>query len=704
RVDVNLRAADARLPLQPPLTIARGTITATALLYPGAPQVTARAQLSGVRRGDLLVADARLAADLRGGNGRVTLSASGRSGVPFAVAADVGIAPDLYRVGLQGTVNKIPLRLAQPAVIRKVGTDFVLAPTTLLLQSGRVDLSGRFGRTQALQARLQGLDLSLVQAFAPSLAINGVASGVVDATLPPGGATPVVRANLQVARFTRSGLTTVSEPVDLALLATLNPGGAEAHAIVRRRGAVVGRVQARLAPIPAGGAPWFKRIASAPVSGGVRYDGPSEVLWALTGVSGQELTGPIAIGADVSGRLERPRITGVIRADALRYENATTGTVLDHIAIDGRFLDTRLQLDKLTANAGRGSLSGSGYADLSAANGFPIDLRFTLKNAQLARSDDISATASGSLAVTNSAAMGALVTGDITVDQARYAIARQGAAQVVDLEGVHRKGDRKSVAAEALAADAKAGGKAAASGPPSVWKLNVKVHAPAHIFVTGMGLEAEWSSDLTVTGDAAHPTVVGDIKLVRGTFSFAGRQLTLSNGTIHLNGSSPPDPELDLAASTTVEGVTATINIGGTAQHPQITFSSQPVLPQDEVLSRLLFGSSVTQLSPLQAVQLAAALNSLRGGGGGLNPLGKLRAAAGLDRLNFYGADKTSGRGPSVGAGKYISSNIYVEVTTDARGYTATQIEIGLTKTLRLLSQVGSFGGSNLKLRYSRDY
>ncbi|MBE7219731.1 MAG: hypothetical protein INR64_14760, partial [Caulobacteraceae bacterium] len=95
RVDVNLRAADARLPLQPPVTIARGTISATALLYSGSPQVTARAQLSGVRQGQLLVADARLAADLRGGNGRVTLSASGRSGVPFAVAADVGIAPDL---------------------------------------------------------------------------------------------------------------------------------------------------------------------------------------------------------------------------------------------------------------------------------------------------------------------------------------------------------------------------------------------------------------------------------------------------------------------------------------------------------------------------------------------------------------------------------------------------------------------------------
>jgi autotransporter translocation and assembly factor TamB len=74
-----------------------------------------------------------------------------------------------------------------------------------------------------------------------------------------------------------------------------------------------------------------------------------------------------------------------------------------------------------------------------------------------------------------------------------------------------------------------------------------------------------------------------------------------------------------------VNGVTAVIVIGGRAQNPQITFTSTPALPQDEVLARLLFGSSVTSLSPTQAIQLAAALNSLRGSGGGLNPLGKLR-------------------------------------------------------------------------------
>jgi len=164
------------------------------------------------------------------------------------------------------------------------------------------------------------------------------------------------------------------------------------------------------------------------------------------------------------------------------------------------------------------------------------------------------------------------------------------------------------------------------------------------------------------------------------------------------------DPDLNIAANTTVEGVTAIIDIDGTAEHPQISFTSTPTLPQDEVLSRLLFGSSVTSLTPSEALQLAAALNSLRSPGGGGGPLGKLRSSTGLDRLRVLGADKSTGQGTSLAAGKYISNNIYVEVITDAKGFTQTQLTIALTKALSILSQAGGVTGPAVTLKYSKQY
>jgi translocation and assembly module TamB len=38
------------------------------------------------------------------------------------------------------------------------------------------------------------------------------------------------------------------------------------------------------------------------------------------------------------------------------------------------------------------------------------------------------------------------------------------------------------------------------------------------------------------------------------------------------------------------------------------------------------------------------------------------------------------------------------------RGYTATQLEIALTRALSLITQVGGSGGTNVGLRYGRDY
>jgi translocation and assembly module TamB len=698
RADLALRAADARVPSAPPLLIARGAVAATAILYPGAPAITGEATLTGLRRGALDVETARARIDYHAGSGHVDISADGRSSGPFSFSANADVSPDLIRVDGHGSIDCISFQLANAANIQRQGGVYRLMPATVILPQGRLELAGSYGNGATLAARLERVDLGVIEAFAPNLGVGGVASGVLDVTLPSGGALPTGHAQLTIANFTRTGPTTVSEPVDVEALGVLDQFDGNVHAVVRRRGLVIGRLQARLAPISgAASQPWLQRLRAASLTGGLRYDGPAEALWGLSGIGGQSLSGPIAIGADVSGRFDHPLVAGVLRAQSLRYENVSLGAAIDDIAIDGRFTGAHLEISKLTGKAGNGTLSGSGWADLSAANGFPVKLELLMNKAQLARSDTISATTSGSLAVTNDRTKGALVSGDLTLDTARYQIARQGPAGAAELTGVRRKGDPL---VEVSTTDR----AAAATGPPSVWKLDVRVHARDGIFVSGMGLEAEWRSDLHVTGDVRHPVVLGDVDLVRGTLSFAGRRLDLSRGVIHLNGTEPPNPTLDLEASSTVEDVTATIDIRGTAEKPEITFASTPTLPQDEVLSRLLFGTSVTQLSPVQAVQLAAALNSLRGGRGGPNPLGKLRQLTGIDRLGVVSADTATGQSTAVAAGKYITNKIYLEVTEDARGYTATQIEIALTKTLRLLSQASSFGGSNISLRYTHKY
>jgi len=242
-----------------------------------------------------------------------------------------------------------------------------------------------------------------------------------------------------------------------------------------------------------------------------------------------------------------------------------------------------------------------------------------------------------------------------------------------------------------------------AAVPTRPWMLDIKANVPGRMMVTGLGLDSEWRGDLSVTGSILSPAILGTAEVVRGGYEFAGRRFELDRGVIRFRGESPPDPILDIVAQGDTQGLSATIRVGGTGQKPEITFASVPALPQEELLSRLLFGTSITNLSAPEALQLAAAVASMRGGAG-LNPINALRQAVGLDRLRILPADATTGQRTAVAAGKYISRRAFVEIITDGAGYSATRAEFQVTHWLSILSTLSSVGRQSAAVRISKDY
>src|SRR3546814_4610256 len=104
----------------------------------------------------------------------------------------------------------------------------------------------------------------------------------------------------------------------------------------------------------------------------------SAVLFSLAALPGQQLTGPIAVGVDFSGRLRAPDFNGVVRADTLTYVNETFGTRLTNMKLQGRFTSSRFEITTLQARAGEGSVSAQGSVGFAADSGFPIDITATL--------------------------------------------------------------------------------------------------------------------------------------------------------------------------------------------------------------------------------------------------------------------------------------------------------------------------------------
>jgi len=696
QADIDAIANGAQIPGESPILIQRGLVRATVILYPDAPHIVGDVQLAGVRSRNFFLARARAKVDYRGGNGLAQLFAEGTSGVPFRVAVNAALTPNLIRAAAQGQVRNIPFRLARPAQISKVAGGWQLAPAELVLPQGNVQLAGRWGDGMVIQSRLKDFDISILNVFSPGLGLGGRATGSIDFAQVGGDSFPRADARITIAGFTRTGIAVRSPPVDLTLAGQLRPEGGNLAAVIRRADAVIGRAQLRLQPVGPGAGGWTTRLLAAPLAGGIRYNGPAEVLWSLGGLADMQLSGPIGVAADFSGRVQSPQLTGIVRANNLTFVHETYGTRITQLALQGRFTSSELQIERLSGRAGSGTISGTGTVGFASAAGYPMDIRLKLDDAKLARSDNLGATLTGDLAITNSRANGALISGDLSLPEVRYQIIRQGAAQVVELAGVRRKGEPlPTVDAATQQSDA----------APSIWKLDLRLRADNRLFIAGMGLESEWSADLRVQGTTATPSILGEADLIRGTYSFSGQRFDVTRGHIAFTGTRPPNPRLDIVASADIKDVTVNIVVSGSANNPQIAFTSSPALPQDEIMARILFGGSVTEISAIQAVQLASSLNSLRGGGGGLNPLGKLRSAGGFDRLRILGADDTTGRGTAVAAGFYLSNDIYLEIITDARGFTATQIEIALSKALSILSQVStSGGGNNVNVRYRKQY
>jgi translocation and assembly module TamB len=145
------------------------------------------------------------------------------------------------------------------------------------------------------------------------------------------------------------------------------------------------------------------------------------------------------------------------------------------------------------------------------------------------------------------------------------------------------------------------------------------------------------------------------------------------------------------------------VSISGSASQPEIAFDSTPSLPEEEILARLLFGGSISNLSATDALQLGAALASLRGGSG-MDPINRLRESVGLDRLRIVPADPALDRGTALALGKRFGRRFYVEIVTDGRGYNATEVEFRITSWLALLATISSLGRESVSLEYSRDY
>ncbi len=472
-------------------------------------------------------------------------------------------------------------------------------------------------------------------------------------------------------------------PLDVSIVGALEPSRVTAAIDARSTDGLVAHFEAD-APVVTSAAPI--QVALTPERRGRarwRVQGPADSLWAAARLQDQSLSGAL----DGEGELEfgAGSISGAGHVEIVggRFEDKLSAVSLVDLNARVAFGETGMTIERFDATGAHG---GRVSATGGSANPQEGHIAVRIEGMRIVNRPEARATANGELALRweglHSTLSGAL---DIVAADLDVAAGADSGIPTIDVIEINRPDAGREPAPTAP----RRNGSAA---------LDVRIRAPGRVFTRGRGVEAEWSLDMRLAGTARNPQIFGEARSVRGTLALSGQPFEIENARIFFNGD-PLDAQIDLTAQRDTADLSARIRLTGTARDPEIAFSSDPALPEDEILPQVLFGRSVQDLSPFEGAQLAASLAALSGQAS-LDIVDAARAAAGLDRFNLR---QDADGGFLVAGGIYLTRDVYVEVARTGLGQPQSRVEWAVRPRLVLVTSFIGNGDQRVSLRWRRE-
>ena len=416
-----------------------------------------------------------------------------------------------------------------------------------------------------------------------------------------------------------------------------------------------------------------------PVEALADINGNLDALKLVALAYGHDVGGQLTSRFALKGTLENPEIAADIDIANGIYEYGATGLSLKDLDVKASYANQVLTLAGTGLGANGGSLKLNGRLAEDEA-GVAVDLNRILVYDRLGDQARISGKATLTEGATDR-----VLSGDLAINDARFNIDNFSSNTIRTLN-VRWTTDDPSAAGDTVL--------------EKPIRLGLKVSAARGVLIRGRGLDSDWGVNLNVTGQPDNILLNGRATLARGSLELAQRPFEFESGTITFDG---PIESARMAISATreVEGFSVRADVGGAPARPTIELSSSPSLPEDEILSRMLFGRSSVDLTALEAAELATSIARLAGQDTGIDPIGVIQAGLGVDRLRF---GVTAEGNAEVGVGQYLAPDVYLEVTTQGAEGNTVEVEWQPRPQVSVSSATSSTGDSRVSVRWKKDY
>jgi translocation and assembly module TamB len=236
-------------------------------------------------------------------------------------------------------------------------------------------------------------------------------------------------------------------------------------------------------------------------------------------------------------------------------------------------------------------------------------------------------------------------------------------------------------------------------------EVDVTIRIPSGLWIRGQGLDAELAGELRLHRRGDLPTLTGELRAVRGTLILLGRSFQLDRGSVVFYGDDEANPSLDVRLTATIDGVVVGVTITGTALEPELSLTSEPEMPEGDIMSYLVFGRPLDNLDQDQvnlverrAAEVAAAMGAVKLQEG-------LSKQLGVDMVTIR-SGRAEDESSAIVVGKYLSPRLLVkyERLLEEQAAQFINLEYLLTRRLKIETLYGAQDRQGIEVEWSNEY
>ncbi|MEO8045411.1 MAG: translocation/assembly module TamB domain-containing protein, partial [Spartobacteria bacterium] len=300
----------------------------------------------------------------------------------------------------------------------------------------------------------------------------------------------------------------------------------------------------------------------------------------------RQLDGTLALNVDVGGTIEKPALSGTadMNVNVARFENPTLPALTNFKALLN-FRENRLSFDRFGGDLAGGPFTLSGSVALQKLTEPVFDLQLKANSVLVARNDDLTARVDADIKVAGPL-KSASVSGQVLTTNSRF-------LKNIDIIPISLPGRPAPLPEPPSAAPA----LTFPNPPLRDWKFDVVIKSKDPFLIRGNLATGSAIIDMKLAGTGLHPQLQGQVRLENFDATLPFSTLTIRLGFLYFDPDDPLNPKIELQGESLIQDYTVHVYVYGTANAPQAVFSSEPPLPQEDIISLLATGVTRENLS-----------------------------------------------------------------------------------------------------------